>query len=123
MSRMLGPSAFRNRHRNSGRQHEGKRFPSHLSWLRKRPCVIEGKQGHICEGRMEAMHVDEAGGKSMGCKVADFHACPGCSAAHSELHRTGSATWQAKYGVNLVEAARSYAKASPHRHLWETANG
>lgn len=119
---MLKPSALRARKRNSGRQHEGKRFPGHLKWLRGRPCILEGKFGHACEGRMEAMHVDEAGGKGMSLKVADYWAVPACSEAHRLAHQYGAETWQRTWRVNLIEAARAYAKASPHRHLWEQAN-
>lgn len=120
---MLARSAFRPRKQNSGRQHEGKRFPSHLKWLRGRPCILEGKHGHACEGQMEAMHVDEAGGKGMGVKVADYWAVPGCSEAHRLLHQYGSATWQRTWRVNLVEAAKAYAAASPHRFKWENPGG
>lgn len=116
---MLSASAFKPRKKNSGKQHEGKRFPSQLAWLRKRPCIIDGRAGHVCEGVMEAAHVDDAGGKGMQLKVADYHCVPACSAAHAEMHR-GAKTWQAKYNINLADAAKQYAKASPHRHLWET---
>ncbi len=111
------------RHQNSGRQHEGKRFPSHLSWLRKRPCLIEGRNGHACKGRMEAAHVDHAGGKGVSLKVPDYFAVPLCSDAHALLHAYGRLTWETAFGVDLIEAADGYAKASPHHHLWEAANG
>lgn len=110
-----------NRRRNSGKQHEGKRFPSHLAWLRKRPCIIEGLYGHLCSGRMEAAHVDAAGGKGMGVKVADYHAVPACSEAHRLIH-SGAESFERKYGLSLIEAGKQYAKASPHRHLWEVTN-
>jgi hypothetical protein len=67
---------------------------------------------------MEAMHVDGAGGKGMGLKVPDFCTVPGCSEAHRLYHQYGAATWQATWGINLDEAWRAYAKASPHKHLW-----
>lgn len=120
---MLARSAFRPRRHNSHKADEARRFPSHLSWLRKRPCLIEGRHGHACEGRMEAAHVDHAGGKGVSIKVADFHAVPLCSEAHRLLHAHGRVTWETAFKVNLIEAAKAYAKASPHRHLWETANG
>lgn len=110
---------IRPRRTNSGRQHEGRRFPSHLAWLRKRPCLLAGKAGHECEGRIEAAHVDHAGGKGMSLKVADFHAVPLCGTSHAALHSAGAKTWQMRHGVNLLDAAQQYAKASPHRHLWE----
>jgi len=69
---------------------------------------------------MEAMHVDHAGGKSMGLKVADFHAVPACSEAHRLYHQYGAKTWERTWGVDLVLAAKQYAAASPHKHLWES---
>lgn len=106
------------RKRNSGKADEGRRFPSHLKWLRGRPCILEGRHGHACEGRMEAMHCDGAGGKGVGLKVADYKAVPGCSEAHRLYHQYGALTWQATWNVNLDEAWRAYANASPHKHLW-----
>ena len=119
---MLNRSALRPRHKNSGRQHEGKRFPSHLAWLRKRPCILEGKPGHVCMGRMEAMHVDGAGGKGVGLKVADYCAVPGCSEAHRLYHDHGAASWQLAWGIDLDKSWRFYATHSPHKHLWESAD-
>lgn len=112
----------RPRKRNSHKADEARRFPSHLKWLRGRPCILEGKFGHACEGKMEAMHVDGAGGKGVGLKVADFKAVPACSEAHRLCHQYGTATWQATWKVDLEQAWRAYAAASPHRHLWEAAN-
>lgn len=118
---MLSASAFKPRKQNSGRQHDGKRFPAHLAWLRKRPCIIADK--HACEGKIEAAHVDDAGGKGMSLKVADFHTVPMCGLAHRQLHQWGQGTWQRKFRIILSAAAALYAKASPHRHLWETPRG
>ena len=114
----LSRSAFAPRKKNSGKQHEGRRFPSHLQWVRGRPCILEGRAGHICNSKIRACHVDDAGGKGMSLKVADYHTVPGCDCAHDEMHR-GAKTWQTKYGIILKDAAKAYAKASPHRHQWE----
>lgn len=119
---MLRAAAFKPRKQNSHRADEARRFPTHLKWLRGRPCILDGRQGHACEGRMEAMHVDGAGGKGMGLKVADFWAVPGCSEAHRLYHDHGAASWERTWRINLIEAAKQYAKASPHRHLWEAGN-
>ena len=67
------------RHKNSGRQHNGKRFPQHLQFVRGFQCLIEGKAGHICSGKVQAMHVDYAGGTGMGLKVLDAYTVPGCA--------------------------------------------
>ncbi len=103
---------------NSGKADQFRRFPKHLQWLRGRACIIEGRKGHVCNGKIEAAHVDDAGGKGTGIKVADYHAVPACHDAHAEMHR-GARTWQRKYSIILAEAAKVYAKASPHRALWE----
>lgn len=120
---MLSRAAFAPRRKNSGRQHEGKRFPSHLAWLRKRPCILEGRHGHACEGRMEAMHVDFAGGKGVSLKVRDIWTVPACSEAHRLYHQHGARSWEAAWRIDLIEAAKQYAANSPHRHQWEQANG
>jgi hypothetical protein len=114
---------FRPRKQNSRKAEYARRFPAHLKWLRGRNCILAGKAGHVCEGRMEAAHYDGAGDKGMGLKVADYHAFPACSAAHGELHRIGQDTWQAKWSVNLARAVAEYANASPHKKLWEQDNG
>lgn len=119
---MLTRSAFAPRRQNSHRAKETRSFPSHLKWLRGRPCILEGKPGHVCEGRMEAMHVDGAGGKGMSLKVPDYCAVPGCSLAHRLYHDHGALSWQAAWGIDLNAAWPLYAKASPHRHLWEAQN-
>lgn len=120
---MLARSAFRPRRQNSHKADDARRFPSHLKWLRGRQCILEGRHGHACEGRMEAMHVDHAGGKGMALKVADYQAVPACSEAHRLYHQYGARTWEATWRIDLVAAAKQYAAASPHRFQWENPNG
>lgn len=115
---MLPRSAFRPRKQNSHKADEARRFPQHLKWLRGRPCILEGRNGHACEGRMEAMHVDRAPGKGTGLKVADFYAVPCCSEGHRLYHQYGAETWEKTWRIDLLKAAADYAKASPHRGLW-----
>lgn len=108
----------RPRRRNSGRAAEARSFPGHLKWLRGRPCACAARHGSSCEGKIEAAHVDRAGGKGVSLKVADYHAVPLCSAHHAEYHR-GAATFEVVRGIDLVVAAERYAAASPHRAAWE----
>lgn len=68
------------------------------------------------------MHVDHAGGKGMGLKVADFEAVPACSEAHRLYHQYGAKTWERTWNIDLRQAAKQFAAASPHRHLWQSAN-
>ena len=105
----------RPRRRNSGKADVERRFPQHLQWLRGRPCAVEADGG--CEGRMEAAHVDHAGGKGVGLKVSDTKAVPLCQAHHAELHR-GARTFEAGHKIDLVAVAAAYAAKSPHRGRW-----
>lgn len=106
----------RPRHRNSGKAKEGREFPSHTAWVRKRPCILHGR--HTCSGRMEAHHVKETGNGGMGLKPADFWVIPVCSLAHQMIHN-GPVSFQRKWGIDLADAAWQFNRQSPHRHLWE----
>ena len=115
---MLARVDTRPRRRNSGKADEARRCPAHLAWLRKRSCLIAG-----CESsRIEAAHVDHAGGKGMSIKVADWKAVPLCGEHHAELHR-GARSFEARYAIDLVAAAGRYAHLSPHRAKWERQDG
>lgn len=107
--------ALKRRHKNSNRQNEGKRVPAHLQWVRGHICCIAGKNGHVCDGVSEAMHVDYAGGKGMGVKVSDRWAIPGCSRAHREQHQIGWPAFEKKYGINAQGMAEGLFRRSPHR--------
>jgi hypothetical protein len=50
----------------------------------------------------------------MALKVSDFDAVPLCHGHHTELH-AGAVTFEARYSVDLVDAAKVYAFRSPHR--------
>ncbi|MET4664908.1 hypothetical protein [Sphingomonas sp. PvP056] len=114
---------IRPRQRNSHKADADRRFPTHLAWLRKRPCLLAGRAGHICEGVMEASHSDADGMKGLSLKSPDYHAVPLCSGAHREKDSIGLRTWQAKYSVDHLEAGRAYGKASPHRARWAHVEG
>lgn len=101
------------RRRNSGRQNEGKRFPRHLAFVRGFECLIAGRLGHVCSGRMEAMHVDYAPGKGMSMKVPDVYVVPGCSAAHAEQTDLQWDRFEAKYGIDCLAMSRALARKSP----------
>jgi hypothetical protein len=103
------------RARNSNRQNANKRFPGHLQFVRGYRCLIEGRAGHVCNGKVQAMHVDYAGGKGMGLKVADYFTVPGCAEAHRE--QTDVLGWpgfERKYGIDALALAKELASKSPH---------
>ena len=89
-------------------------------WLRGRPCAADGV---FCEGKIEAAHVDHAGGKGIALKVADRHCIPLCSAHHGRQHSKGWHTFEKEClgGKSAVEMADAYWNAWPGRHEWERA--
>lgn len=109
----------RPRHRNSHRADEWKRCEPFLKWLRGRSCMLADRGG--CSGKVRACHVDHAGGKGMGTKVADMHAIPMCDGHHTSQHAWGWMTFEANFKIDGVLAAAAYWQAWPGRRAWETA--
>lgn len=107
------------RHKNAGRPPE-KDAPAFLQWIRGRECAFADHGD--CEGKIEAMHLDFAGGKGVGTKVADRYSIPGCSKHHRLQHDKGWQTFMARMGVTreqlMIAAARLW-NAWPGRLKWE----
>lgn len=104
------------RHRNAGRPAE-KTAPSYLQWLRGRACHLADRGG--CAGKVRACHVDHAGGKGIGTKVADRHAIPMCDGHHGEQHRIGWTSFEARYRLDAVSVAAAFWRLWPGRAAWE----
>lgn len=119
---MLARANTAPRKRNAGRPAD-KSAPAFLQWLRGRACVLAALPGHQCDGKIEAAHVDHAGGKGVATKVADRHAIPLCSAAHRAQHTAGWRTFEARHGINAVALATDFWRAWPSRAAWEKRNG
>ena len=100
----------RPRHRNSGKADELRRCTAHLQWIRGRQCCVS--RDGLCAGRIEAAHVDHAGGKGTSTKVPDFFAVPLCTGHHAELHR-GARTFEMAHQIDLVATAGEFARRSP----------
>lgn len=118
---MLSVSS-RPRRRNAGRPPE-KSARGFLQWIRGRECVFALKGD--CEGKIEAMHLDFAGGKGMATKVADRFSIPACSKHHRTQHAKGWQTFMRLMGVTadeLLNAAERLWKLWPGRVKWEAAN-
>lgn len=110
---------FGPRHRNRGRPPE-KSCPSFLKWLRGRNCILSYTGG--CDGKIVAAHVDYAGGKGIGTKVADKFAVPMCGGPnghHAEQHRQGWTYFETKYQINALALASAFYQAWPSRVAWE----
>lgn len=96
-------------------------FPTHRAWVRGFDCVCIGVGG--CEGSIEAAHLrlgvpaHESG--AAGLKPHDKWTWPGCSHHHRLSHTLGEATFQARYGIDLLKICAHLAATSPHRWRWE----
>jgi hypothetical protein len=109
----------RPRKRNAPRPAE-KSAPAFLQWLRGRECFVGIPSSKvICEGKIEAAHVDHAGGKGVATKVADRHAIPLCSRHHRLQHEIGWREFEERYMFGAVNIAASYWRAWPGRIAWE----
>lgn len=111
------------RRKNSGRPDE-KSALGFLQWLRGRPCIFADHGG--CEGKIEAMHLDFAGGKGVGSKVADRYALPSCSFHHRRQHQRGWISFCREMEVTkeqLLNAAAILWNQWPGRRAWELRRG
>jgi hypothetical protein len=114
---------LRPRNRNAGRPPE-KDARGFLQWLRGRPCIFADHGG--CEGKIEAMHLDFAGGKGMSSKVADRYSLPSCAFHHRRQHQRGWISFCREMNVTkeqLLLAAAKLWNAWPSRLKWEASRG
>lgn len=75
-----------------------------------------------CEGKIEAMHLDFAGGKGVSTKVADRYAISGCSLHHKRQSDRGWKTFLTEVGhtkEGLLYAAAIMWSRWPGRPAWE----
>lgn len=111
---------LRSRHRNAGRPPE-KDARGFLQYLRGRPCIFADSGD--CQGKIVPAHLDWAGGKGMGSKVADRYAVPMCCFGHhARQHSIGWDSFMAEMGVTremLMLAAARLWFAWPSRGAWE----
>lgn len=109
------------------------RCPGHLKWVRGHECCIAGVPGtmrapnfggkppHVCEGKIEAHHLQSyraiEGG--MGMKVGDDKTAPLCGSAHQLIHSIGQMAFEKRYDTNLEHVAAELWVKSPHRSKYE----
>ncbi len=89
------------------------RCPAHLRDIRRRECLLTGKSGHQCEGRVRACHLRQGTDGGTGTKPSDCWTWPGCDGAHAEQHRIGEPRFQAKYALDLRATCET---------LWQVSN-
>jgi len=120
MRGFLGPAALRPRKKNRGRP-EWKVADAFRQWLRGRPCACQGGNPH-CGGLIRSAHVDYAGDKGIGTKVADSNCIPLSDNCHRLQHDKGWRWFDERIlggpGRGLM-MAQEYWRAWPGRAAWE----
>lgn len=109
------------RHKNSPRLAE-KSAPGFLKYVRGRNCLVANAG---CSERVEAAHVDYAGGKGTGTKVADRYAVPLCSTHHNRQHVLGWRPFEQQYfgeAGYALKAAEFLWSRWGGRAKWEAKN-
>lgn len=110
----------RRRKHNSGRPPE-KGAVGFLQWVRGHECVCAKRGG--CSGKVQSAHVDYAGGKGMGTKVADRFSVPLCDGHHREQHNMGWTSFEMKHGINALRIANELWRRWPGCPRWEATRG
>lgn len=83
---------------------EGLRIDAYREWIREQPCLLAGRDGHICwspEKVRDAAHVES---KARGAGDAG-NLVSLCRRAHQELHAFGTKSFQRTYGMHLRTVA------------------
>lgn len=52
----------------------------------------------------------------MGRKTSDAYVLSLCREHHAEQHRIGEQSFEARHGFRMLDKAREFFRASPHRH-------
>jgi len=86
------------------------RSSAHRDWVRSHRCSVPGCQLMP----IEVAHVNTAANRGMSRKASDAFTVSLCRDHHAESHR-GERTFEAKHGINLMDLAREFFRASPHR--------
>ena len=92
-------------------------------WLRKLPCA---RCFHVRTDAnpIVAAHVDHAGGKGIGTKVADRFCIPLCDECHTRQHAHGWKSFEQTLPTkDAVALSTAYWQQWPGRVAWERENG
>ena len=82
------------------------------------PCLLSGRGSHTCAGRVEFLPVKGLVGVGVGVEPAEHLTVPVCAVA-SQAIRIGPASFERKYGINLVQTAMSHAVSGLNPPHWK----
>jgi len=92
------------------------RSPAHCKFVRSHACCACQSYDHI-----EVAHVRTGTDGGMSMKPGDYWTISLCRDCHSEQHRIGERSFEARHGIDMKELARAFVKASPKRIELERA--
>jgi hypothetical protein len=104
--------ARRDRVRSGIERAPPREWPRHRRFVRKHCCIIEGRNGHVCEGPIVFAHVrhETDGGGSL--LPSDWWGNSMCNAAHCLQHQIGEPAFERRFGIVLKKQAMEFARAS-----------
>jgi len=88
------------------------RSTAHRDWVRGHHCSVPGCQLMP----IEVAHVRTAATAGMARKSSDAFTLSLCRDHHAEQHRIGQQTFERRHGFRMIDKAREFFRASPHRH-------
>jgi hypothetical protein len=65
---------------------------------------------------IEVAHVRRGGSGGVGRKSSDAFTLSLCREHHAEQHRIGEQSFEKLHGFSMMDKAREFYRASPHRH-------
>ena len=95
----------------SRREPNGRSCPAHRAWVRRHHCCVPGCR----QLPIECAHVRKGTDGGIGLKPSDKWVISLCVSHHAEQHQVGEASFQRRYGVDLLQLAVTFARKSPHR--------
>jgi len=84
---------------------------AHRDWVRGHYCSVPGCQLMP----IEVAHVRVGTGGGMALKPSDACVLSLCRDHHAEQHRVGERTFEGRYGFQMIDKAREFYRASPHK--------
>lgn len=98
----LPPRAEPIKARKVSKRFAGLRDEAFREYVRGLPCVLIGRQRHVCDGPVECCHV-----RTRAAAGSDRGNCfPCCRHGHNRQHLTGIESFQKFYGLDLPALAR-----------------
>lgn len=91
-------------------KHNRIRSAAHLRWVRSLECCVPGCRAR---GACDPAHVRRGTNGGTGLKPGDNWVVPLCHPHHVEQHQIGEVSFEARYGVRLLEEAQATWAMSP----------